>query len=59
MPNDITFEYNGVIVEKDRTMKLLKKIIILEATNLKSKEKPDSAMIKQIRDLLEEEVKCY
>lgn len=59
MPNDITFEYNGVIVEKDRTMKLLKKIIILEATNLKSKEKSDSAMVKQIRDLLEEEVKCY
>ncbi|MDR0606467.1 MAG: hypothetical protein LBG80_19500 [Bacteroidales bacterium] len=56
MPNDMTFDYNGVIVETAKTMKLLKKIIILEATNLKSKEKNDSAMIKQIRDLLEEEV---
>jgi hypothetical protein len=56
MPNDMTFDYNGVIVETAKTMKLLKKIIILEATNLKGKEKNDSAMIKQIRDLLEEEV---
>jgi hypothetical protein len=56
MPSDMTFDYNGVTVEKARTMNLLKKIIILEATNLKSKEKNDSIMIKQIRDLLEEEV---
>ena len=48
-----------VKISSDRTNRLLKKIIVEEATNYKSKSKTESTMIKYIRDLIEEEVKCY
>jgi hypothetical protein len=49
------FEFNGVEINEDRTLRLLKKVIMEEARNIKSKEKNDSTMAKYIRDLIEEE----
>ena len=59
MQNDDYFEFNGIKIKRDKTMLLLKKIIMKEAINLNDKAFSDSAMVKQIKDLLEEEVKCY
>lgn len=59
MMNDKDFEFGNTRISNDRTIRLLKKIIVEEATNIKSKGKLDSGMIKFIRELIEEEVKCY
>jgi hypothetical protein len=62
MTNNTDFEFGNPVIIKisnDRTNRLLKKIIVEEATNIKSKGKTEVVMIKYIRDLIEEEVKCY
>ena len=45
---------NGKIIER-----LKKKIILQENINLKKREKSDQNMVKWIKNLIEEEVKCY
>ena len=37
----------------------MKKIIILEKTNLKTKKYNDVEMVKKIKRIIEEEVECY
>ena len=59
MANNNDFEFGDIVINGDRTVRLLKKIIVEEATNIKSKAKTDSIMVKFIRELIEEEVKCY
>jgi len=59
MTNENVFEFGGVNISNDRTLRLLKKIIVEETVNIKSKGKTEQVMIKYIRDLIEEEVKCY
>jgi len=59
MSNNDCFEFNEIRISKERSMFLLKKIIIKEKINLNDRTKIDSIMVKQIKDLLEEEVKCY
>lgn len=50
---------NGVEVDTEKAERLLKKLIIKERINLKSKELNNSQMVKAIKKMIEEEVQCY
>ena len=47
------------IVDDKIVARLIKRIIIEEARNIKSGEKSDREMVERIKDMIEEEVKCY
>lgn len=47
------------IVDDKKVAHLIKRIIIEEARNIKSGEKSDREMVGRIKDMIEEEVKCY
>ena len=47
-------------VVDERAVKRLKdKIVVAENTNLRTKNKTDAQMVKDIKKWIEEEVKCY
>lgn len=46
-------------VDNEKVKLLLKKLIIMEKTNLKTKQFNDSEMVKKIKKTIEEEVECY
>ena len=48
-----------IVVDEKKVALLLKKLIIKEANNIKTKEKSDMAMVKEIKTMIEEEVGCY
>lgn len=48
-----------IVVDERKVKKILRRIIVEESKNLKSQEKSDQQMVKQIKDLIEEEVECY
>lgn len=50
---------NGVEIEVDKADALLKRIIIKEKINLKTKQYSDAEMVKQIKKLIEEVAECY
>jgi len=55
--NKLTIE--SVIIDTERIDRLLKKIILREKTNLKTREKTDAQMVQMIKKMIEEEVECY
>lgn len=52
-------DQNGVQIDESKAMRLTRKIILMEGTNLRDKDKSDPEMVKAIMNLIEEEVKCY
>jgi hypothetical protein len=50
---------NGVEIDTEKVERLLIKIILREKNNLKTREKTDAQMVDMIKNLIEEEVKCY
>lgn len=50
-------ESKEVEIDKVKAQKIMQKIILAEAKNLKSKEISD--MVKAIQKMIEEEVQCY
>ena len=46
-------------IDEKKINNLIKRIIIAEAKNIKSGEKDDTQMAKDIRKMIEEELKCY
>ena len=50
---------NGIEINIDKVDRMLRKIILREKTNLKTREKSDMEMVKMIKKLIEEEVECY
>jgi hypothetical protein len=52
-------ESNDIDIKKDKIDKILKKIIIIEKNNIKSKNYNHSEMVKKIKKIIEEEVECY
>ena len=48
----------GFIVDDKAIERLKRKIIIAENTNLRTKNKTDAQMVKDIKKWIEEEVKC-
>lgn len=50
---------NGVTIDTKVVKNICRKLIMKEASNLKTKVKNDGQMIKEIQNLIQEEVKCY
>lgn len=50
---------NGIEVETKKADLMLKKIILKEKINLKTKQYNDGEMVRQIKRMIEEEVQCY
>ncbi len=49
----------GVEVDIKKVDRMLKKIIMRENINNKTREKTDAQMVQWIKKLIEEEVECY
>lgn len=52
-------EVNGIEIDEKKALRLARKIIVMEGSNLREKVKSDGDMIKAIMKMIEEEVKCY
>lgn len=50
---------NQIVVDEKKVALLLKRLIVKEANNIKTKEKNDITMVKEIKKMIEEEVECY
>ncbi len=50
---------NGIEVDVDKAQRLIKKVIIKEKRNLRTKEFSAAEMVKKIKKMIEEEVECY
>ncbi len=48
-----------IVVDERKVKTLIRRIIIAEATNLKSEAKSDNEMVKEIKKMIEEEISCY
>ena len=46
-------------VNDEKVLRLLKRLLIAESTNLKSKDKTDKQMIQYIQEKIKEETECY
>lgn len=56
--NDLV-EKNGIKIENAKVKYMLKKILLLETINVKTKQYNDGQMVNQIKKIIEEEVQCY
>lgn len=54
-----TVKIDGIVVDVEKANKILRKIIIMERDNLSTKKLDTQAIIKSIKNKIEEEVKCY
>lgn len=54
-----TVTINGVEIDAEKADSLLKRIIIKEKTNIKTKQHNDGEMVKMIKKLIEEVAECY
>lgn len=59
MNNGDIIEINGVEINSTKAKLMLHKLIMKERTNLQTKELNDVEMVKYIKNMIEEEVKCY
>lgn len=50
---------DSIYVDDEKVQRLLKRLIIREKTNIKTKQYNDAQMVNQIKKMIEEEVKCY
>ena len=54
-----TITINGVEIDAEKADALLKRIIIKEKTNIKTKQYNDGEMVKMIQKLIQEVAECY
>lgn len=54
-----TVDFNGIEIDTKKVNKLLKRLIIKEKSNIKTKQYNDAEMVKIIKKMIEEEVECY
>lgn len=57
--SDYSFKESDLQVDEAKVKKLIRRIIIAESKNIKSEEKNDTQMVRDIKSMIEEEVKCY
>ena len=46
-------------VDEQKATRLIRRIIVAEGKNIKSEEKTDDQMVKDIKKMIEEAVQCY
>ena len=59
MSNQNLVIVNGVEIDTSKAQFMLKKLIMREKINIKTKQHTDIQMVNQIKKMIEEEVKCY
>jgi len=59
MDHDNNIKINGVDINIQKADNMLKKLIIKEKINIKTKQYNDSEMVRMIKKMIEEEVQCY
>lgn len=59
MNNNDLVEVNGVEIDTQKANNMLRKLIMREKINIKTKQYNDSEMVKMIKKMIEEEVECY
>lgn len=52
-------KYEGVDIDLEKADRILRKIIIKENLNQKTREKSDIQMVQWIKRQIEEEIECY
>lgn len=52
-------EINGIEIDTEKAQRMLKRIIVSEKTNIKTKQYNDTEMTRKIKKMIEEEVQCY
>ena len=50
---------NGITIDTKIVKNICRKLILKETSNQKTKVKNEGQMIKEIQNLIQEEVKCY
>ncbi len=55
----MTYNAREIKVDDQKALKILKKVLVKESKNMKSKELSEKDMIKFIQDKIKEEVECY
>lgn len=50
---------NGIKIDEKKARRLLKKLILMEKNNIRTKQSSDLDMVKKIKKMIEEEVECY
>ena len=50
---------NGITIDTKIVKNICRRLIVKEASNLKTKVRNEGQMIKDIQNLIQEEVKCY
>ena len=50
---------NGITIDTKIVKNICRKLILKETSNLKTKVRNEGQMIKEIQNLIQEEVKCY
>jgi hypothetical protein len=50
---------NNLQIDEKKIERLLKKLIIMEKQNIRSKQFNDAEMVKKIKKSIEEEVECF
>ena len=52
-------EINGIEIDTKKAQRVLKRIIVSEKSNIKTKQYNDTEMVRKIKKMIEEEVQCY
>ncbi len=59
MMADIETKTSNVEIDVEKANRMLKKMIVRETANIKTKRYNDGEMARQIKKMIEEEVECY
>lgn len=59
MENKYPIIINGIEIDTEKANRMLKKLIMREKINIKTKQYNDVEMVKIIKKMIEEEVQCY
>lgn len=59
MSENSIISIDGIEIDEDKVRTMLTRLIIREKKNIKSKQYNDVEMVKMIKKMIEEEVKCY
>ena len=57
--SDYSYKESDLEIDEAKVKKLIRRIIVAESKNIKSEEKTDTQMVRDIKSMIEEEVKCY
>lgn len=57
--NENFVDFNGIKIDKNKAKRIMISLIGKEKKNLKTNELGKNTMIKQVKEIIKEEVECY